>query len=685
MATRQIVSNNIEVALKGLFRDAIATAFPAAPVPDVLVVPGKFADFQCNNAMALAKVAKQPPKAVAASLIAALPANDMIKCADTTDQGFINVTVDADWLAAMTTRTLGTGLQPPELKRERVLVDFSSPNIAKEMHVGHLRSTIIGECICRILEYVGHDVKRINHVGDWGTQFGMLILYMKQQHPDFLSVPPPISDLVMFYKAAKQKFDEDSEFKDQARLEVVKLQALEDESIKAWKLICDLSRIEFQQVYDRLEVQLEERGESFYNPMIPDVLQMLHGAKQVETSDGAEIIVSKASKPADKIDHKDVSRMLQYFVNAKRDGSVEFNATLLDQMRAINVVKATDAGEIVQLTPKESRPLAKFDVQKDLDKLAKAVLALFKAPMNAEIAKEVEKLQLGTKDALSVPRFAFPLMARKSDGGYTYDTTDLAAAYHRFCVEKHDRVVYVTDSGQFEHFRMVLQTAEDMGWMQDGKRWAHAGFGLVSGADGKKLKTRSGDTTKLKDLLDEACLRSLENLKKREEEAPQGFTDAEMQELSKTIGYGAVKYFDLKQNRTTDYTFSYDKMLDFNGNTAVFLLYSYARICSIKKKAGVALEDIADTKIVLGTEKERQLALALLKFEPTIIKTCEDLFPHHITDFCYELVNCFSGFFTECKVVGDPMQNSRLLLIELVGNTLKLALSLLGIRVAQRL
>jgi arginyl-tRNA synthetase len=292
-------------------------------------------------------------------------------------------------------------------------------------------------------------------------------------------------------------------------------------------------------------------------------------------------------------------------------------------------------------------------------------------------------MNLLKEDKILVPRFSFPLMALKSDGGFTYDTTDLAAAYHRFIVDDLQRVVYVTDSGQFEHFKMVLQSASDIGWLE-GRRWAHAGFGLVSGEDGKKLKTRSGDTVKLKDLLDEACQRSYANLEVREKEQPQGFSEAEMKELSRKIGIGAIKYFDLKQNRTTDYSFSYDKMLDFNGNTAVYMLYSYARICSIKRKANVDLATI-DTSIELTTEKERLLALAILKFEPTILKTVEDLFPHHIADFCYELVGAFSDFYNDCKVVGDPKQNSRLMLLEVVAATLKKSLELLGIEVADRL
>lgn len=694
MSVKRIVSNNVEVALKGLFAEAIATSFPHVPQPDPLVVPGKFSDFQCNNAMGLTKAlstAKPPtkmaPKEIGNVLISNLPPNDLISGAAVTEQGFITVNIASSWLAEAMKRYLASGVTPPPVPKQTMLVDFSSPNIAKEMHVGHLRSTIIGECICRLLEFVGHDVNRINHVGDWGTQFGMLILYMKINFPDFLQVPPPIADLAQFYKAAKAKFDADPDFKDKARLEVVKLQALEPESINAWKLICDLSRKEFQEIYDRLNVKLEERGESFYNPLIPSVLQVLRDGNQIEVSDGAEIVVSKDPKPIAKLDAKDLARVLQYFVSSKRDGSIEYNPVLLAGLEAEKVLVTKEDGTKTFTFGKEVRPLDKFDTQKDMDKLAKAALPLFKSPLSADIAAQLDNLKLLRGDAVLVPRFGFPLIARKSDGGYTYDTTDLAAAYHRFVDQKLKRVIYITDMGQFEHFNMVLQCAGDMGWLGTDGRWDHAGFGLVSGEDGKKLKTRSGETTKLKDLLDEAVTRARENLEAREadEKTKQGLSPEEINDIAKKIGYGAVKYFDLKQNRTTDYQFSYDKMLDFAGNTAVFQLYSYARICSIKRKANVSDEVITSSDIAIAHEKERLLALAVLKFEPTILKTVDDLYPHHITDFCYDLVNAFSDFYQACKVVGDEAQNSRLALIEVVGNTLKKALELLSIEVAQRL
>jgi len=703
---RAIKTNQIELALKGLITEAMTKAYGAvlgAPVPEPIVQAGKKADFQCPNAMALTKMlgqkkVKAVPVDVANELVKNIPANDLLDASSVSEQGFINFSVNAKWLAKAVSWTLEQGVQPPEVKKEKVLVDFSSPNIAKEMHVGHLRSTIIGESICRMMEFVGHDVARINHVGDWGTQFGMLILHMKQKFPDFLTKPPPISDLVVFYKEAKARFDAEPDFKEQARLEVVKLQSKQNaDSTAAWQMICDLSRKEFQEIYDRLGIKLEERGESFYNDIIPDVLAKLTAAGAMEKSDGADIIICRTPKAQKDIDKKDVPKLLGYFVTAKRDGSLDIVPKFKEAATEAKIFGTNEKEEeVVHLAAggKETKPLAKFDAGRDLEKLAKMCDGLFRPKLNPKIEEALQAMKmLNDKNEVLVPRFTFPLIAKKSDGGYTYDSTDLAAIYHRFQVDKFDRVVYVTDVGQFDHFNMVAQVAQDVAWLGPNQRWAHAGFGLVSGEDGKKLKTRSGDTVKLKDLLDEACTRAETIIRDREadEGTKQGFTDEEITTLSKKIGFGAVQYFDLKQNRETDYAFSYDKMLDQRGNTAVYLLYTYARIASIKRKAGVsdiaalAKEVAAAGGVQMEHESERLLVLAAMNFATVLARTLEDLYPHHITDFCYDLVGAYSNFYRDCRVVGHPLEKSRLLVVEMVGRTLQQALQLLGIEVNDRM
>ncbi|RNF07471.1 putative arginyl-tRNA synthetase [Trypanosoma conorhini] len=684
---------NAELALKDILRHAIEKAFPSVSPPEVLITLGKVTEYQCNNAMGLAKLLskatppiKMSPALVGEELKKNLEENELIDSFEPTPQGFINISIKREWAAAMVPRVLKMGIQPPQLPRQKVLVDFSSPNIAKEMHVGHLRSTIIGETISRLFEFCDFEVHRINHVGDWGTAFGMLILYLKLQHPNFLTEMPDITDLTKFYREAKKCFDEDPEFKEQARLQVVKLQALEEESIQAWKIICDLSRREFNLIYERLGSHIEERGESFYNPLIPKVLSLLEEAGQLEESSGAKLVVSKEKKLISSLEAKDMAKLVvPHLIKLRRDGTTEFHPNILTAMKETGVLKGEDGNETVTLSKKEAKPLAKFDARTDVDKLVPQLQSFYKKQLSPLFREVFESAGLIDGEMIAVPRFTFPLILQKSDGGFTYDTTDVTSMYHRFVMEKMDRVVYCTDVGQYEHFRMCAQLAKDMGWMGDAT-WDHAGFGLVTGTDGKKIKTRSGETAKLKDLLDEAVERSLAILEEREGgERSQGHTREEMETLSKIIGIGALKYFDLKQTRVNDYAFSYDKMLDMSGNTAVFLLYQYARLCSIKRKAGVSEEEFLQAEVVIDTPQEKKLVLCAFRMESVVLKTVEDLFPHHLTDFAYELVSHFSDFFQNCKVIGDPLQNSRLCLVELTRITVKKILDILNIEVAERI
>ncbi|KAH9593076.1 DALR anticodon binding [Trypanosoma melophagium] len=686
-------SANLELLLKDIVHRTIQKAFPTVKAPDALITMGKVTDYQCNNAMGLVKLLskatppiKVSPITVGEELKKNLEENDLIESFEPTPQGFINISIKVEWVSETVSNVLKEGIQPPQLPKQRVLVDFSSPNIAKEMHVGHLRSTIIGEAISRLFEFCQFEVHRINHVGDWGTAFGMLILYMKRLHPNFLTDTPDITDLTKFYREAKKYFDEDPEFKEEARLQVVKLQSLEEESIKAWKIICDISRKEFDLIYNRLGARLEERGESFYNPIIPKVLALLEESGKLEESGGAKLAITKDKKPISSLDAKDMAKLVTpHLITVQRNNKTEFHPNLIMAMREVGILKGEEGSEIVVLSKKESKPLNDFDARTDVDKLVVQLEPLYKKELSPLFRDVFEADGIITGDEIIVPRFTFPLIVVKSDGGYTYDTTDIAAMYHRFVLEKMDRVVYCTDVGQYEHFKMIADLVKDLGWM-DGASWDHAGFGLVTGTDGKKIKTRSGETAKLKDLLDEAVDRSLAILQEREDgERAQGHTKEEMETLSKTIGIGAVKYFDLKQSRLNDYAFSYDSMLDMSGNTAVFLLYQYARLCSIKRKAGLSKEEFMNAKVVIGTLQEKKLALCAFRMESVLLRTVDDLFLHHLTDYAYELVTCFSDFFQKCKVVGDPLQNSRLCLVELTRVTLKQVLDILNIEVAERI
>eukprot|EP00758_Cryptobia_borreli_P010088 Tbor_TRINITY_DN5536_c1_g1::TRINITY_DN5536_c1_g1_i1::g.12781::m.12781/K01887/RARS, argS; arginyl-tRNA synthetase len=744
---RAILDRSVDIALKTLFKESIIAAFPTlTPIPEILISQGKLgkgetkpADYQCNNAMAITKslstlspAIKLSPSEVGDTIAMHIPPNDLIDRVESTKQGFINIYIAHTWVCGALDRFRATDITTfaststnPSIRKirsEKVLVDFSSPNIAKEMHVGHLRSTIIGESICRLLEFLGCEVSRINHMGDWGTQFGMLIRHLKIQQPNFLADGIIIPDLVKFYQAAKREFDSDTDgWKEKARLEVVKLQQGDEDSLKAWTMLCDISRKEFDEIYSRLDVSIKERGESFYNPFIPKVLEMLDNAGFTEKSDGATIIVPKEEKDIKDLNSKDFAKLLSnHFIVHKRGGAgVECSEELVILLKEAGLLikdVATDE-DLIKLpatTKKGSamvtKPLKEFDIQKDIDKLSVAMEPLYLSSNNKDNKKDNKDnnnnnttttihpllLEAMSKEGIIIkgsnntrayiPRFTFPLMALKSDGAYTYDTTDITAMWHRFVVEDHTRVIISTDVGQYEHLNMCAQVATDMGWINNNKYWQHAGFGLVTGEGGKKLKTRSGDTVKLKDLLDEAVKVCYSNLKEREEsDNKQGHSDEEMHFLARRIGYSAIKYFDLKQSRTNDYAFDYDKMLSMSGNTAVYMLYSYARINSIREKSEVKNEIIKNCEIILETEQETALALCVLRMESVLVKTAEDLYLNHITDYVFELTSKLSDFYTACRVIGHDNMIYRLAILEVVAVVMKTCLKILGIDVVEKI
>lgn len=542
----------------------------------------KFGHYQCNSPMKLAKSLGKPPRAIAEALVQHLDKKNIILSTEIAGPGFINIVLRPEFLAERTEillkdSHLGIDLKSPP---QRVIIDFSSPNIAKEMHVGHLRSTIIGDTLARLFEFMGDDVIRLNHVGDWGTAFGMLIAYLKEQHPEVLKgAPTTLQDLMQWYKNSKKQFDEDPEFKKRSQLQVVALQGGDQEALAAWKMICEISRISYQEIYDLLDVKLEERGESFYNPLLEGIVKELEQKGMITLSDGAKCV------------------FLEGFVNREGD------------------------------------PL--------------------------------------------------PLMVQKSDGGYNYDTTDMAAIKHRTSQEKGDRLIYVTDAGQSLHFQQIFAAAKKAGYLDPQRvRADHVPFGLVLGSDGKKFKTRSGETEKLIDLLNNAVEKASVILQERTPEMPK----EEQQHLAKVLGIGAIKYADLSCNRVGDYHFSYDRMLRFEGNTAAFILYSYVRVAGIKRKVGVADEQaLLKHPIHLSHPSEIALALQINQFGEVLETIVDDLLPHHLCEYLYNLAEKFNAFFRDCRVEGSEEQNSRLLLCEATAKTLKTGLHLLGLKTVDRM
>ena len=598
----QTLNGQLRAAMERAFPEAAQLASATGQALDPQLAPAskpEFGDFQANGALPLAKPLGQPPRAIAQAIVAQLASEPAFAqlCLEPViaGPGFINLTLRPERLAA----EVGARLADPrlgvpvganqgagqEVHAGPVIVDFSSPNIAKEMHVGHLRSTIIGDSLARVLEFRGHPVLRLNHVGDWGTQFGMLITHLKQVAPEALEHPDAVDlgDLVAFYRQAKARFDADEAFQATAREEVVKLQGGDPVSLKAWGLLCEQSRREFQQIYDRLDIRLVERGESFYNPYLQKVVDDLSAATLLVTDDGARCVFLEG------------------------------------------------------MSGKDGKPL--------------------------------------------------PLIVQKRDGGFNYASTDLAAIRYRFSQagDGASRVIYVTDAGQASHFAGVFQVARRAGWIPQGASVEHVPFGLVQGDDGKKLKTRSGDTVRLKDLLDGAVQRAETDLRLRLAEEGRTEDGAFIQHVAHTVGLAAVKYADLSTNRITNYQFSFDRMLALTGNTAPYLLYAVVRIAGIARKGGDL--EAAAAHLTFTEAQEWALVRELLKLDAVIAEVEEELLPNRLCSYLFELSQVFNRFYDQVPVLKaeEPARSSRLALCRLTTGTLKLGLGLLGIPTLERM
>lgn len=582
--------------LKNVFEIAITSAYPDLEEPPIAITLSgnnpKFGDYQCNSAMAISQLLKSKgvktnPREVANNILNKTPASPLIERMEVAGAGYLNIHLNKHFVEHVLTCILRYGVKPPPVKKEKVIVDFSSPNIAKEMHVGHLRSTIIGDSICRLLEFLNHDVLRINHLGDWGTQFGMLIAHLQDKYPDFKTHSPPISDLQAFYKESKKHFDEDEEFKKHAYSCVVHLQSRHPDYISAWKRICEVSRQEFQKVYNRLQITIIDRGESFYQSRMESIVKELKDKGFLEEDEGRLIMWGNAEKCE-----------------------------------------------------------------------------------------------------------GIPLTIVKSDGGFTYDTSDMATIKQRVEEEKGDRFIYVTDAGQNTHFVTIEACARRAGILKNGQKLENVVFGVVLGEDKKKFKTRSGDTVKLIDLLDEGLKRSLDKL--IEKGRDKVLTQEELKLAQEAVAYGCIKYADLSHNRINDYVFSFDKMLDDKGNTAVYLLYALTRIRSIARTAQVSFDNLLDeldkSGFKLTHEAEWKLGKVLLRFPEVILKVAGDLFLHSLCEYLYEISSCFTEFYDKCYCVEKDKEGKivkifyeRLMLCEVTAKVMEKCLDILGITTVSKM
>jgi len=570
-------------------RDAIIASFgPDYGGVDPAIRPSSFADFQANVALALAKRLGRPPREVAAELAGRLDVSDACEPPEVSGPGFINFRLRDDWIAAQASRMLDDprlGLEPVA-PPQTVVVEYSSPNIAKEMHVGHLRTTVVGDAIARVLEFAGHRVIRDNHVGDWGTQFGMLIEYLLDVGEDSAQAALLRTDPNAFYQAARHKFDSDPGFADRARKRVVDLQGGDPGTLRLWQEIVDLSGDYLHRIYGRLGVTLTDadiRGESFYNDLLAGTVASLEDKGIAVYSDGA--------------------------------------------------LCAFPPG----FTGREGRPL--------------------------------------------------PLIIRKSDGGYNYATTDLATIRYRVDELHADRAIYVVGSDQTLHFRMVFAVAREAGWIPPGARFEHAQVGLVSAPDGGRLRTRSGDSVQLSDLLQEAVDRARGILE--ELEAPTRFEPDELAAIAEAVGVGAVKYADLSTARESAYVFDWDRMISFRGNTGPYLQYATARIRSIFRRAGGDADPLLrGSRVAVTAASERALALRLLGFGAVVTAVGETAEPHRLCAYLFDVASLFTTFYEECPVLKaepESLRAARLALCALTLSVLSTGLGLLGVPLPERM
>jgi arginyl-tRNA synthetase len=572
----------------------------------------KFGDYQANMAMPLGKRLGRPPREVAAEIVRRLDLADLCQPPEIAGPGFINLRIKDDWLA----QRLATAVADPRLgiaavaRPRTFVVDYSAPNVAKPMHVGHIRSTVIGDALCRVLRFLGHKAVSDNHIGDWGTQFGMILYGWQNFRDEEAYRRNPVEELARLYRHVRRLMDEEEgapqrtpdaphenlaedeteevassahrgEVRAAVLAETVKLHAGDPECRRLWDEFLPFCEDEIQRMYRRLDVHFDHTlGESFYEDRLGPLVEELRERGIARESEGAICIFIEGHKT--------------------------------------------------------------------------------------------------------------PMIVRKKDGAFLYGTTDLATVRYRMETWRPDAILYVVDHRQSLHFQQLFAAARLLDYNE--VELQHVSFGTVLGDDGRPFKTRSGDTVGLEGLLDEAVRRAFEIVSANDDAKPDGpeLSADQRRQIAETVGIAALKYADLSQNRTSDYVFSYDKMLAMSGNTATYMQYAYARVRSIFARGGVDAEALraSGAPILLGAPAERALALELLRFAEALDLTLADYRPNQLTAYLFDLANRYSTFFEQCHVLraeSEPLRQSRLLLCDLTARTIRQGLELLGIQVVEKM
>ncbi len=648
---------NILSVIRSRFREPLSNLSDDVDSLLAMIRPSqdpKFGDYQANCAMPLKGKLNRPPREIAEQIVASVDLSDLCETPEVAGPGFINLRLKDDWLASQTAYIAGDDRMGyvPATDPRHVVVDFSSPNVAKPMHVGHLRSTVIGDAIAKTLRFAGHKVTTDNHIGDWGTQFGMIIYGYR----NFVDVEAykkdPVAELARLYRLVNQLTDY---HKAKAALPQLQTQHTElQANLEAAEAESDASDKKQRKRLKGLRKQVNELAEKIGS-----------NAASIESLESQPDLLKQAEA------HPDVARLARAETSKLHAGDAD-NQALWDEflpacLEALN------------------RVYDRLDIQFDLamgesaynDRLEGVVSSLRETELAVD-SDGATCVFLEGNDA--------PFIVQKTDGAFTYATTDLATIEYRVKELQADEILYVVDKRQAEHFQLLFATAAK--WRDGAQSYQHVSFGTVMGPDGKPYKTRSGDVVGLESLLDEAIERSRPIVDTNDDQRDTPLlSDEERQRVARIVGLGGIKYADLHHNRDSDYTFDWDKMLATTGDTAAYMQYAYARICGIFRKLEVARSDIAssETTVQLTTPEERALALQLLRFSEAIDDVLTDYRPHLMTAWLLTTAGCLSRFYNACSVQNadtPELKQSRLLLCDLVARGIRTGLSVLGIETA---
>jgi arginyl-tRNA synthetase len=656
---------NILAEIRQRFARVLETMVPDVGTPLEMIRPAqdaRFGDYQANCAMPLGKQLGKPPREIARQIVEKLEIDDLCEPPEIAGPGFINLRIRGDWLAgwmSAAARDERLGIAPPERPRTYV-VDYSSPNVAKPMHVGHIRSTVIGDSLYRTLQFLGHRAISDNHLGDWGTQFGMIIFGYKHFLDAQAYRENPVQELGRLYKLVNQLV-EYHELAAGTEQRVARLKQLEDElaGFQNESLPADPAQAKpWKRQRERLQQKVREgradneAAEKKIAAVRSDPRQLAWAAAHPDI--GAKVLAETARLHAGDPESR---RLWEEFLPACRQ----------------------DIQRIYE------RLGIHFDYE-----LGESFYHQHLEPVVRDL--EERKLAVNSDGAtcLFLEGFETPMIVRKSDGAFLYATTDLATIKYRMETWQPNAILYVVDIRQSEHFAKLFAAARLWGYKD--VELQHVSFGTVLGEDGKPYKTREGQAVSLEVLLDEAVVRAYQVVASIDDAQEQGpeLTEAERRRVAEVVGHGAIKYRDLAHNRTSDYVFSFDKMLELDGNTSAYLQYAYARVQKIFARGEVSIEDLRRREVPIQLEEpeERQLALALVRFHEALEDVIHDYRPNILTAYLYDLAGAFSKFYTQCRVLkaeSDELRVSRLLLCDATGRTLRAGLHLLGIEAVDKM